>query len=175
MTRRCWPIIREFNLPDMPVNIQIEGLSRLQDALARYPGVSSQVFSKAINASLALIDGQATDDAFQFKIPRDRRTGGLKNSFAFGKKLATPSRLSGSIGPTVKYALFVEQGTKPHVITPKNKKALYWPGADHPVRSVNHPGSAPNPFMERLASRAKPHIDKIMAEGLAQVLKTIKT
>jgi len=32
--------------------------------------------------------------------------------------------------------------TSPHVIRPKTKKALAWPGGRHPVRSVNHPGSA---------------------------------
>ncbi|MDG4475430.1 phage virion morphogenesis protein [Thiovibrio frasassiensis] len=31
--------------------------------------------------------------------------------------------------------------TKPHVIKPKNKKALAWPGGRHPARAVNHPGS----------------------------------
>ncbi|MBU4274009.1 MAG: phage virion morphogenesis protein [Planctomycetes bacterium] len=31
--------------------------------------------------------------------------------------------------------------TKPHVIRPKNKKALAWPGGRHPARAVNHPGS----------------------------------
>lgn len=31
--------------------------------------------------------------------------------------------------------------TKPHVIRPKNKKALAWPGGRHPAREVNHPGS----------------------------------
>ena len=31
--------------------------------------------------------------------------------------------------------------TKAHVIKPKNKKALAWPGGRHPARSVKHPGS----------------------------------
>ena len=31
--------------------------------------------------------------------------------------------------------------TKPTRIRPKHKKALYWPGAAHPVAAVNHPGS----------------------------------
>lgn len=31
--------------------------------------------------------------------------------------------------------------TKAHVIKPKGKQALYWPGARHPARSVKHPGS----------------------------------
>jgi hypothetical protein len=41
----------------------------------------------------------------------------------------------------------VEYGTSPHVIKPVNKRALYWPGAAHPVASVNHPGTRAQPFM----------------------------
>lgn len=44
------------------------------------------------------------------------------------------------IGTNVPYAEHVELGVKPHVIKPVNKKALYWKGAKHPVKSVNHPG-----------------------------------
>jgi HK97 gp10 family phage protein len=51
------------------------------------------------------------------------------------------------IGTNVSYAADVEYGTKPHVILPKNKKALYWPGASHPVSKVNHPGTRAQPFM----------------------------
>ena len=35
---------------------------------------------------------------------------------------------------------------------PKDKKALYWPGAAHPVRKVNHPGSKANDFMGRIVA-----------------------
>jgi hypothetical protein len=45
------------------------------------------------------------------------------------------------------YATDVELGTSPHVILPTNKKALFWPDADHPVRKVNHPGTAPAPYL----------------------------
>ncbi|MFD4596723.1 hypothetical protein ACFWPQ_01695 [Streptomyces sp. NPDC058464] len=45
------------------------------------------------------------------------------------------------------YATDVEMGTSPHVILPRNKKALYWPDADHPVARVNHPGTRPQPFL----------------------------
>lgn len=31
--------------------------------------------------------------------------------------------------------------TKPHLIKPRNKKALSWPGGRHPSKSVKHPGS----------------------------------
>lgn len=51
------------------------------------------------------------------------------------------------IGTNVNYAAAVEYGTAPHVIKPVNKKALYWPGARHPVAQVNHPGTAAKPFL----------------------------
>lgn len=45
------------------------------------------------------------------------------------------------------YATDVEMGTAAHVILPRNKKALHWPGADHPVARVNHPGTKPQPYL----------------------------
>ncbi|BDR81024.1 hypothetical protein [Clostridium tetani] len=41
----------------------------------------------------------------------------------------------------VEYGEILEEGSKPHVIIPKNKRALYWKGAAHPVKKVNHPGT----------------------------------
>lgn len=41
----------------------------------------------------------------------------------------------------VDYGEILEDGSKPHVITPKNGKALYWRGAAYPVKKVNHPGT----------------------------------
>lgn len=47
----------------------------------------------------------------------------------------------------VKYAICVEKGTRPHVIKPKNKKALYWKGAKYPVKFVRHPGGRAKPYL----------------------------
>ena len=40
-----------------------------------------------------------------------------------------------------------EFGSRSHVIRPRNKQALAWPGADHPVAKVEHPGTPEQPFM----------------------------
>jgi hypothetical protein len=45
---------------------------------------------------------------------------------------------------------WVTQGTAPHLILPRYKRALWWPGLEHPVAYVNHPGTSPNPFNERV-------------------------
>ena len=51
------------------------------------------------------------------------------------------------VGSDLEYALYVEEGTRPHVIRPRNAKALFWPGADHPYGLVNHPGTPAEPFL----------------------------
>lgn len=51
------------------------------------------------------------------------------------------------IRANTKYARGVEEGTRPHVIRPKKGKYLYWKGASHPVKLVNHPGSKAKPYL----------------------------
>ncbi|WP_149264291.1 HK97 gp10 family phage protein [Actinomadura sp. K4S16] len=48
-----------------------------------------------------------------------------------------------------------EYGTRPHLILPRHKQALYWPGARHPVARVHHPGTAPNPFLRTALRRRR--------------------
>lgn len=50
------------------------------------------------------------------------------------------------IGTDRPYAAAHQFGSKPHIIEAKNKKALFWKGAKHPVKSVKHPGLPPRPF-----------------------------
>jgi hypothetical protein len=59
----------------------------------------------------------------------------------------------------VEYGELLEKGTPPHIIKPKNKKALFWPGATHPVKLVRHPGTRSyaivGPTMDAHISRIK--------------------
>ena len=65
-------------------------------------------------------------------------TGRLRSSITYN---LTPDGLE--VGTNVVYAAIHQFGgrTPPRKIVPKRKKALYFPGAAHPVKSVNHPGS----------------------------------
>jgi len=51
-----------------------------------------------------------------------------------------------TVGTDRPYAGAHQFGSRPHVIRAKNKRALFWPGASHPVRQVNHPGLPARPF-----------------------------
>lgn len=68
----------------------------------------------------------------------------------------------GSFG--VEYAKFVAEGTKPHVIRPKNASALKFQIGGRTVfaKSVKHPGTKANPFMSDA-------IDKTMKKALPRL------
>lgn len=65
-------------------------------------------------------------------------TGRLRTSIT--KKV---DRRGVEVGTGVRYGAIHQFGgrTPPRVIRPRRKKALFWPGARHPVKRVNHPGS----------------------------------
>lgn len=67
----------------------------------------------------------------------------------------------------IKYARGVEEGTRPHIIRAKNKKALYWKGAKHPVKSVRHPGSKAKSFLIPAFEKEK----EVIVKDLEKVIK----
>ena len=66
----------------------------------------------------------------------------------------------------IKYARGVEFGTRPHLIKPKNKKALYWKGASHPVKTVRHPGSKAKPYLIPAFEKEKDIFVKNLEEAI---------
>ncbi len=72
--------------------------------------------------------------------------------------------LQGSMIPTAAHAIYVIMGTDPHPILPVNKKALYWPGAEHPVRRVEHPGTRANDYIADVIPAGDPGVDRYIHE-----------
>lgn len=72
------------------------------------------------------------------------RTGKLKQSISI--QVNTDSVV---IGPHTDYAAYVEFGTKPHEIRPKNGKTLAWRGPNGMVyaKVVHHPGTRAQPYV----------------------------
>ena len=66
----------------------------------------------------------------------------------------------------LKYAPMVEFGTRPHIIRAKNKKALYWKGATHPVKQVNHPGSKAKPYLIPAFEKEIPYFVEKLKEAV---------
>lgn len=146
----------------MKFQVQIVGLSDLITRLQQAPSIAAPILQRALAASQAILAKYTTKETVPW------RTGFLAQTF---RAQLTTGVLRWF--PTASYAPYVEFGTKPHVIEAKNAKALYWPGAEHPVKRVNHPGSKANPFMERIVAFAQPDIDAQFGEALTQIVQAI--
>jgi HK97 gp10 family phage protein len=68
------------------------------------------------------------------------RTGLYRDSFK-SERTRVRGLAAVTVINTAPYANYVEFGTRPHVIEARHAQALFWPGARHPVKKVNHPGT----------------------------------
>ena len=81
------------------------------------------------------------------------------------------------------YAIYVIKGTKPHDIYPKGigtfhagqqltkGAALWWPGAEHPVSVVHHPGTEANDYFATGVANAQPAIDSAVEEFKSWIME----
>lgn len=74
------------------------------------------------------------------------RTGALKADL--GKEYDNRSKIARVGAESIPYAIYVEEGTPPHVIRAKKGGGLHWLGAEHPMSEVNHPGATATHFMK---------------------------
>jgi hypothetical protein len=99
--------------------------------------------------------------------PLNRRTGALARSVNT-KFVSTPSSETASTGSNKSYGRIWElTGTRAFTIVPRNKKALFWPGAEHPVASVFHPAQAPRPWLRPRLEEMRPEIHAAITRAMA--------
>lgn len=113
----------------------------------------------AVNGKINQLTSQITDSLQTWitdAAPRGK-TGRLKASV---KKQTFGSRglvfVSKAIAP---HAFYVLEGTRPHKIVAKHKKALKIPGFGV-FKSVQHPGTKANPFVDKGAAKAQGEIQQ---------------
>lgn len=102
-------------------------------------------YDKVLADTLLLSSVQA-EGLIRREAPVD--TGNLRRSVQHFTK---GSKEAGVSARGAKYWVDIEYGTAPHVITPKKSKALRFQiGKDEVyAKKVQHPGTAPNPFVKR--------------------------
>jgi hypothetical protein len=71
-----------------------------------------------------------------------------------------------SIQALAPYAMYVVKGTAPHEIRPINASVLAFEVGGKMVFTplVHHPGTKPNPFMQRAVEEARSKVDEAFAE-----------
>lgn len=101
------------------------------------------------------------------------KKGFLRNSIDV---IIQNSGVTGQIIVKRNYGIFVHEGTRPHIILPKNKRVLAWRGMSISGKrskeytfasKVNHPGTKANPFLARAADKERP----IYQQNLINIFK----
>lgn len=121
------------------VNVKIHGITELQRAIRQYPELSVRRLQKAVERGIAVVHNLSA--RHQGIVPV--KTGNLSNSFSQGIKI---QKLRGEIGPTAKYAVFVNDGTR-HM--------------------------KPRRFMEKLAKRSQPKINQEFKQALTDIVDDV--
>ena len=142
--------------------IKVKGLDKLQGSIRKNPKVVFEELSRAVKTSVNLIR----------PIMRSETPVGETHKLS-GNIQARSAGLKGEVGPNLQitpYAWYVHEGYGPFTIRPKQKKALWWPGAKHPVKKVEHPGYAGNPFVERTFDRIKEPVEKVFEKSIDAII-----
>ncbi len=92
---------------------------------------------------------------------------------SWGSRLTpTPQGARATVESTDEIAYYYHSGTRPHVIRPRNARALRFTVGGRTVfaRSVNHPGTRPHPYVEAGGREATPEIRRSYEDAVRRVL-----
>lgn len=140
------------------ITVQIGDVRSLIDQLVEIPkGLEKYVINNL---------SQIAYDEAERGADTHTRTGALRQSLY--NRAFQGGRSVGHDVNRAPYAAFVLLGTRPHRITPKNKKALRWPAGSRFAfsKSVNHPGYRGDNYLFAAADSAVRQLNRIVAEGL---------
>lgn len=143
-------------------------LDKIQQSIKKAPQETADALEGAIKKSIVKLANQTVKEA-----PVNKQTGGgnLRQNIMFGMR----SKLSGVVESRAPYSVFVHEGTRPHEIRVKNKKVLANKRTGQVFgQKVNHPGTAPNPFLVRAADRVHGQITKYFEQAVERVTRLLK-
>jgi hypothetical protein len=154
----------------MPVTLRLEGAEPLARALRRSPAVVAAAQAQAMEASLLLLERDARRGARQ-----DTRR--LMNSITHAVA-GRGTTLTGRVGPSVGYGLYVERGSRPH--WPPIAALVGW-ARRHGVspyavqRSIARKGTRARPFLLPAFTRNAAAIVARFARAGARVTAALAT
>lgn len=109
-------------------------------------------------------------DVYQREIPkRTGRTAGTIQSVVEPR----PGGATGYVGTDDEIARFLEYGTRPHRIQPRNAKALKFEVGSKTVfaKYVNHPGTSAYESLLKAGAMSTPSIERFFSDEVGDVLR----
>jgi HK97 gp10 family phage protein len=150
------------------MRVEFKGFERLREALRRAPETTVKEIGIAVRKSGVIVTNAAIKES-----PVNKQTGGGQLRQNIRMILKTNTRAE--VISNALYSHFVEGGTSPHTIIPRNKKALANKRTGQFFgKIVHHPGTRANPFMRRALTQSQSAIDGFFREALQKVWESLK-
>lgn len=156
------------------VSIQVKGLAELQTLFRQAPREVAKEARTAIQKSILAIERNVKREA---PVNKGSAGGNLRQSVKSGMIGAA----TGKVEVGADYGIYVEKGTRPHIIMPRTARVLA--SRQGGTRSggqyqffgtrVNHPGTRANPFFERGIKGSKREVDAFFVKAVKNVLADI--
>lgn len=154
---------------NMQLKITLLNADKLKSVFMQAPGIAHAEYLNALESTARFVESKAKHAA---PVGNYKGGGSLRQSIK-----TTPYSSTGFIVRVNSlYGVYVDQGTKPHVIVPKYKKMLAFKVNGQWVRAkrVNHPGTKAQPFFSNAVDAAGPYANKEMGDAMTRVLNKIK-
>lgn len=142
---------------------RVQGLDKVLAQMGKVPTRLNAELERITAQAAAIIQADARTRA-------PRRSGKLRESIRVETRRVGAMSVAGEVYSKLPYAIFMEMGTSAHVIRAKNKRALFWKGARHPVKEVRHPGTRAYGFMRGGFEAGKVRSQEAMRFAVARAL-----
>ncbi len=170
------------------ISVKIEGIDEIVKGLEKAPETTVNEVSRAIQGSLNKVRSTAIREA---PVGKGDNAGALRKSI---QPYKMETKLRGMVEVTAPYAEAVHEGSRPHEIRPKTKKALAFEVGGHRgyvvsssgksyykkqsgssvvVKHVHHPGYKGNPFMTRAVQKSMWEINRFFENAIKNIMNSI--
>lgn len=151
----------------MQLTFQIPNLTTIVNLYREAPTVVTPILQKYLDATQAVLGANTGQNT-------PYQTGKLITSFVLG----SPAPLVRSWKPTVKYALYVEQGTgiygpRGARIVPVAAKALAWTSGGKVNFYKSTKGMTPRRYMEKILAAATPQLVSLFQQAEEAIIQAM--
>jgi HK97 gp10 family phage protein len=153
------------------ITIESAEMNKFFNQMKKFSEKKQAEIKKEVARTTYAIEGEAKLNApVDRGLLRNRITSTIRNN-----------EITGRVEVKSNYGVFVHEGTKPHLIQPRNKKILAWSPRKFSAKGrkiktniifaklVNHPGTKANPFLRKAVDKENKtyinNLTKILSEA----------
>lgn len=157
----------------MQILLELKNAKELERLFMTAPEVSAREFRRGLERIAIHVTQEARNNA---PIAKNKWGHGGGHNLRQSIKYYADSSTGGFVVRAEKdYAIYVDQGTRPHLILPRFKKFLAWRGEDGKwifAKKVNHPGTKATHFFTDAVEGSKGFGDQEMESAMMRVIRT---